>query len=318
MPVESDRPSGADAAPSLQMRLLGPLTVRRGGAVLALPASRKVRALLAYLSLAPHPVTRGQLCDLLWDVPDDPRGELRWCLCKLRGLVDEPGRRRVDTQADTVRLDLADCFVDAIEVARAAHQDIGTLAPVRLRSLAALFGGDFLDGLEIDRSPTFDAWLTAQRRRFRGCHAALLEQIVGNVPDDEALGHLEKWLELAPFDPRVHGLLLDTLARRGRLREGEEHLAATTRLFEAEGLDGTPPTRKSRRSPPPPTPSSSCGWPAGWRIPRRSTPSATTRSKRTWTPTSCSRRFRRSTRARTTSRSARGLRTSRRSWTARR
>ena len=105
---------------------------------------------------------------------------------------------------------------------------------------AALFNGDFLEGLEIDRSPAFDGWLTAQRRRFRGCHAALLEHLVKRVPDDEALGYLEHWLQLAPFDPRVHELLLIALARRGRIREGEEHLAATARLFEAEGLDRAP------------------------------------------------------------------------------
>ena len=57
-------------------------------------------------------------------------------------------------------------------------EDIETLAPERLRALAALFAGDFLEGLEIDRSPAFNGWLTAQRRRFRGCHAALLEHLV--------------------------------------------------------------------------------------------------------------------------------------------
>ena len=60
------------------------------------------------------------------------------------------------------------------------------------------------------------------------------------LPDDEAFGYLEKWLELAPFDRRVHERLLAALARRGRIREGEEHLAATARLFEAEGLDCAP------------------------------------------------------------------------------
>ena len=56
------------------------------------------------------------------------------------------------------------------------------LAPERLRTLSGLFAGDFLEGLEIDRSPAFNGWLTAQRRRFRGCHAALLEQLVASVP----------------------------------------------------------------------------------------------------------------------------------------
>ena len=68
-----------------------------------------------------------------------------------------------------------------------ATQDIETSDPERLRTLAALFTGDFLEGLEIDRSPTFNGWVTAQRRRFRWCHAALLEQLVRTVPDDEGL-----------------------------------------------------------------------------------------------------------------------------------
>ena len=37
-------------------------------------------------------------------------------------------------RADTIRLDLADCFVDAIEIARATQEGIETLAAERLRS----------------------------------------------------------------------------------------------------------------------------------------------------------------------------------------
>jgi DNA-binding SARP family transcriptional activator len=135
MPVESDQPDQADGVHSLDVRLLGPLTISRGAVALALPASRKVRALLAYLSLAPHPVTRSQLCELLWDVPNDPRGELRWCLSKIRSVLDEPSRRRVEAQVDTVRLDLSDCFVDAVEIARAARESLEALAPERLQRL---------------------------------------------------------------------------------------------------------------------------------------------------------------------------------------
>ncbi len=233
--VESGGP-----APPLRVQMLGALTIGRGDATLTLPASRKVRALFAYLALAPHPVSRSQLCELLWDVPSDPRGELRWSLSKLRTIVDEPGRRRVDARGETLALDLSDCFVDAIEIARATQEGLETLPLDRLRTLSALFGGEFLDGLEIDRNPGFNGWLTAQRRRFRGCHAAVLERLAATATGDEVFGYLEKWLELAPFDQRVHESLLTAFARRGRIREGEEHLAATARLFEAEGLDCAP------------------------------------------------------------------------------
>lgn len=224
----------------LHVRLLGPLAISRHGAALALPGSRKVRGLFAWLALAPRAASRSQLCELLWDVPNDPRGELRWCLSKIRGVVDEPDRHRIHARDDAVRLDLQDCFVDALEVAAAIGDGIETLAPERLRTLAALFDGDFLEGLEIERSPAFNGWLTAQRRRFRGYQAAVLEHLVARLPDDEAFGYLEKWLELAPFDRRVHEIVLTALARSGRIREGEAHLAAAARLFEADGLDCAP------------------------------------------------------------------------------
>ena len=236
-PVESDRPGRTRGAGSLELQLLGPLTIRQDGAAVALPASRKVRALFGYLAVAPQAVSRSHLCELLWDVPNDPRGELRWCLSKLRGVLDRP---RLEARGDTVKLDLADCFVDAMEIERATREGIEALSPERLRALCALFSGEFIEGLEIDRNPAFNTWLTAQRRRFRSCHAALLEHLVAVVTGDEAFAYLEKWLELAPFDPRVHERLLDAFARRGRLREGEEHLAAAARLFDAEGLDMTP------------------------------------------------------------------------------
>ncbi|HEX3575282.1 MAG TPA: BTAD domain-containing putative transcriptional regulator [Rhodopila sp.] len=226
--------------PGLAVRLLGPMAVSRGGVALRLPSSRKVRALFAYLALAPHPVTRSRLCDLLWDVPQDPRGELRWCLSKIRSLVDEPGRGRVGAQADTVRLDLAGCHVDAIEIGHAIAGGIEMLSAERLQALGALFAGEFLDGLEIDRSPDFEIWLTAERRRFRGCRVAVLEHLVRVVSDDAVFPHLDSWLRLAPFDERAHAALLGALARRGRLRDGDAHLAATARSFEAEGLDLAP------------------------------------------------------------------------------
>src|SRR5262245_14305803 len=86
----------------LALRILGPMTIRRGSVAVALPRSRKVRALLGFLALSPQQQSRSRLCDLLWDVPNDPRGELRWCLSKLRGMLDDDERRRVVTTDDLV------------------------------------------------------------------------------------------------------------------------------------------------------------------------------------------------------------------------
>jgi len=225
--------------PELDVRLLGPLRASRSGTPAALPASRKVRALLAYLALAPRPLARAHLCELLWDAPDDPRGELRWCLSKLRKIVDGE-TPRLQSGKDTVWLERGGAFIDAVQVAAAVEAGLATLAAEELRALCALFEGDFLEGLEIERSPAFAGWLTAQRRRFRGCRAALLEHLAARVEGEEALACLEQWLAVAPFDRRAHEALLAALAGQGRVREAEEHLAAAVRHFEAEGLDPGP------------------------------------------------------------------------------
>lgn len=242
MHVESTSPDLEIGTSGMWVRMLGPLTVGRDGGRLELPASRKIRALFAYLALAPHAVGRGRLCELLWDVPNDPRGELRWCLSKLRNILDEPGRRRVVSFDDMVVLDLVDCHVDVAEIASAAEQGIHKQEPERLWALSELFVGDFLEGLEIDRNYQFNNWLVAQRRRIRACHTSVLEHLVGCLPadSDEAVPLLERWVELAPFDGQAHVRLLAALAAHGQIGECEEHLAATARMFEAEGLDVDP------------------------------------------------------------------------------
>jgi DNA-binding SARP family transcriptional activator/TolB-like protein len=238
--VEENQSDQRDAGTGFELRLFGPIEITRNGAAQALPGSRKVRALFAYLALAPHAFTRTHLCELLWDGPSDPRGELRWCLSKIRGIVDEPARRRVLTQGDNVSLDLTDCAVDAQEIAHAMQAGIEKLDIDRLRRLRGLLNRDLLEGLEIEAHPRFNGWLVAQRRRFRAHQAVVLERLAGAASGDEIFTYLEEWLSLAPFDFRVHETLLDALARSGRMREGEEHLAAAGRLFEAEGIDGAP------------------------------------------------------------------------------
>lgn len=221
----------------LQLRMLGTLAVSQDGRAVELPASRKARALLAYLALTPRATPRSRLCGLLLDTSSDSRGELRWYLSKLRGIV---GARRLRCDEDSVRIEHADSFVDALEVQRAARKGFTTLAPEQARALLALFSGQFLEGLEVDRCPGFTGWLLAHRRRFHAWRVELLHRLVKSAPEAEFLGHAEKWLELAPFDVRAHEHLLRALVRSGRFREGKDHFEAAIRLFGAEGLDSAP------------------------------------------------------------------------------
>lgn len=129
-----------------RLRLLGPLTLTRDDVQVLLPPSRKVRALLGFLALAPRPVLRSQLCELLWDVANDPRSELRWCLTKIRSAIDDSQQRRLIADKKSVGIEASGLDVDAIVFARTIERalDDGSLAD--LTRLLGVIDGDLLEG----------------------------------------------------------------------------------------------------------------------------------------------------------------------------
>src|SRR3954469_16419982 len=70
----------------LEVRLAGGLELRADGAELAPPASKRARAVLAYLAINPGPQPRGRLAARFWpDVLDESaRASLRVALTELR------------------------------------------------------------------------------------------------------------------------------------------------------------------------------------------------------------------------------------------
>jgi DNA-binding SARP family transcriptional activator/predicted ATPase len=226
----------------LRIRLLGSFSVERDGLPVALPRSRKVRGLFGFLALTPGAVGRSRLCDLLWDVPNDPRGELRWCLSKLRSVLGPDGQCLATPAPDQVALDVSGCFVDAVAVDRALHAGVGEVESARLAEICGWFGGELLAGLHLDGSAAFQGWLTAQRQRYHALHGTVLEELVRRSPrgSQETFERLDAWLQLAPFDLRPHEFMLDALVQRGRLSDAQDHLANAVRLFEQQGIDGGP------------------------------------------------------------------------------
>jgi DNA-binding SARP family transcriptional activator len=224
-----------------RLLLLGPLEVVQNGTQLSTPPSRKVRALLAYLVMAPRPVSREKLCELFWDVADDPKSELRWCLSKLRPLVDGPTTMRLIADREQAWINADSLDVDAASVARGTQKALTGGSPRELRSLLALFRGDFLEGLSVDRAPSFENWLAGQRHRFRQLHQQLLERFSAVLPpeSDDRIEVLRHCIEVAPFDEVVHIELVRTLLRRGLYAEAESQINASVARFERERVDLT-------------------------------------------------------------------------------
>lgn len=240
--MESNDSAARPSVTDMELRLLGPFRLLRAGVSVALPPSRKVRLLMAYLALAPRPVSRERLCELLWQVPNDPRGELRWCLSKIRNLLDEPGRPRVVAGEGRVCLDLQGCAVDALSVQAAVEMGIDRISDAELTALSACFAGDLLDGLDFDGNPELHHWLGARRSEFRVLHLELLAEIGRRAQPGTPAGLVAacNWLEEAPLDVEANLRFLAELLQRHRFDEASRHVAATAEAFATEGLDFSP------------------------------------------------------------------------------
>jgi DNA-binding SARP family transcriptional activator/TolB-like protein len=225
--------------PADRVLLLGPLQVIQSGSPLPQPPSRKVRALLAYLVMTSRPVTREKLCELFWDVADDPRSELRWCLSKLRPLVDRPETKRIIADRKQVWIDTSSLDVDALSVARCTRRAVAGSSQNELRSLLELFRGDFLEGLSVDGAPSFENWLAGQRHRFGQLRQQLLERLSALLPPNDRIDVLRELIEVAPFDETGHIALVRTLLDCALYSEAQQQIEASVRRFQSEGIDLT-------------------------------------------------------------------------------
>lgn len=230
-------------AAGLSLRFLGEMQVVRDGAALDLPASKKTRALLAYLAVTGRAHRRERLCALFWEMPHDPRGELRWSLSKLRSLLDEPGRSRIRADRETVALDADGIEIDLLALRSCTARGLDDLSTETLKSLAAAFRGPFLEDLDLPNLPDFQAWCVAEREDARGLQGRLLRTLLERLSGaaEEAIPFARALAQVEPFDGRARESLIRLLLAAGRRAEAEQQLAlaerATAELGALPGLD---------------------------------------------------------------------------------
>jgi DNA-binding SARP family transcriptional activator/tetratricopeptide (TPR) repeat protein len=233
--VETSLPS--PGVKGLSVRLLGEVGLLRGGAPVALPASRKTRALLGYLAATGTPQPRQRLCDLLWDGPDDPRAALRWSLTKLRPLVDDDGAVRLVADRDHVRFEAAGATVDLRDASEQLGGDVTSASIEALTRATAVLRGDFLEGLELPDCYRFHEWCTAERERVRALRLAVLDSLVERLADaspEEALRHARQRLAIDPLADSAHATTVRLLARLGRNAEAHAQVETCRRILERE------------------------------------------------------------------------------------
>jgi len=227
--------------PALTLKFLGDLEIVRDGAPVELPPSRKTRALLAYLALTGRAFRREQLCELLWEIPDDPRGSLRWSLSKLRRLVDDEARERIVADRLTVRFDAADVAIDVAALASIAQGDLDAVSVGELEAAAASYCGHPLDGLELPTFHDYTAWHIGERERSTANQLRVLNALLKRLAGDpqRSLEHARSLVRIAPYDEKARAALIKLLMTLGRPDQAEQQYEMGSRLLKEAGAAPT-------------------------------------------------------------------------------
>jgi DNA-binding SARP family transcriptional activator/tetratricopeptide (TPR) repeat protein len=223
---------------ALELRFLGTLEVLRDGESVTLPPSRKTRALLAYLALNARSFSREHLCELLWEIPDDPRGSLRWSLSKLRRVVDDDDRQRIIADRLTVGFDASDVAIDIAALKALTDSGLEQASLESLETAAARYRGDPLEGLDLPNFHDFEAWCVIERESVTRAQTRLLTTLVRRLPDDpaRALPHAQALVRIAPYDEGLRAALIRLLAAVGRHDQARQQYQAGIRLLKEAGI----------------------------------------------------------------------------------
>jgi len=234
---------------ALELKFLGQLEVVRAGNRIALPPSKKTRALLAYLALNPRTFRREHLCELLWEIPDDPRGSLRWSLSKLRQLVDDDTHQRIVADRVGVRFDATNVAIDVAQLKELVERELDQCPLEHLEQAALGFCGAPLEGLDLPDFHDFNSWYAAECENTLRAQMRLLSALIrrqsGNP--ERALVYARSLVRIAPYDQQARATLvrlqsaaraiqhIEPAAPRGARTEPSATVAVQT--FELVGRD---------------------------------------------------------------------------------
>jgi DNA-binding SARP family transcriptional activator len=227
------------AEAQLELRFLGDLAVIREGEVLPLPPSRKTRALLAYLAMNPRPFRRETLCELLWEIPDDPRGSLRWSLSKIRGLVNTRDHVRIVADRTFVRFDDSHAGIDVRNLYALAEGNLQETPIEALKTAAEAYQGLFLEGLELTNFYTFYAWCVAERERVTRARTRILEALVQRLQDtpEQALEYARALVINSPYEEAAQAKLIRLLVESNRPDEAQQQYQLGKRMLAEVGAE---------------------------------------------------------------------------------
>jgi predicted ATPase/DNA-binding SARP family transcriptional activator len=253
----------------LTISLLGRFEAARDGQPLAF-AMDAARALLAYLAVEadqPHP--REYLATMFWPEHSQAAASsnLRTTLYRLRKplesaseharqVIVQPSKFTLQFSSEAATTDVA-CF-EQLLAGCVAHTRSGTSATAdakehaiacaecigRLEQAAALYRGDFLQGLTLDDAPQFEEWKLFKREQLRAQMLDVLDTLARHYESLGRIGQMREYaahqLALDPWCEEAYAQVMRALAYAGDRAAALAQFEACRRLLQTElGIEPT-------------------------------------------------------------------------------
>lgn len=204
---------------TLRLELLGDFRLVAGGGLVTVSA-KKAQALLAFLAVKPvQLVSRDKIAALLWGSfgPEQARQSLRQMLSTLRrelkGIAGDDETLLVE-ENDFLALDAQHVSCDVVDF----ESGVATGSEESLRKAIETYGGDFLEGFELDED-RYDQWVLGERDRLHRmalrAHSQLLDILTRKEAIDEAIITAQHSLRIDPLQEPVHRALMRLYAQSG-------------------------------------------------------------------------------------------------------
>lgn len=217
------------------LQLLGPFAVQpaaNGGEAASL--NRKTRAILAYLATTGRRHSRRALWALFCQTTNDPAGNLRWHLSRIRRQLDP---EILDVTADDVACNTAVVRTDLATFQKTLSNPTGQTTEA-LAEAVDLYRGPFLNDLDLRQAPEFDLWLLAQRTRTQQLYEkggmALASRYIQKGAYDEAISLAQLLLQTNALLETIHQQLVWLYAHTGRRSSALKQFESCRQLLQEE------------------------------------------------------------------------------------
>ncbi|MEM6809974.1 MAG: hypothetical protein AAF574_12120, partial [Pseudomonadota bacterium] len=202
-----------------QYQLLGTFQVSVDGQPVALPKSRKTRALLAYLACTSRRQERDRLIDLFFRDVSDPRGALRWSLSRLRSAL---GKETIESTDNALALAP---FPAASDIRTLEEAVEAQARPEQLAAITSHATPEFLEDLSLPRLNEFESWRATQRVRCNHLLTQALTRLVRQQHGDiEAVEHARRLVRINPASESAWALHVEALIAVKERREARRVL----------------------------------------------------------------------------------------------